>query len=291
MIVRLKRFGFSRFPHSSGIADNVFWLTAVAERTTMVRKERIFGQLRIAAIIALLVIQSGAIQAQTELGFRAGMLYSKPAIHNSSYGEYHRTEHSSGYSIGGQAKFDIIGRLSLVFEPAWSVKGWKVESRLSDYTWNRLRMQMIDLPVLARYSVGTRHFRYYAALGPELNFWLGGRGSVGLYDHNQGITNTYNYRLNFLDPDFTADVMNLFPAERMQISFALATGIQFEVAENRFLSVEMRYSAGNSFFGSNPGGTIPILGVTENFEARLNSIQVSATYSMRISPKYSSVRK
>ena len=281
-----KRCFFSGYPASAcllGLAGRfLFRMKDVAGRRKGILRTGLATQPRNYLLTALLTLQIGVIQAQTELGFKAGMLLSKPAIHNSSYREFHRTEFSPGYSLGGHVKFDIIGRLSLVCEPSWSVKGWKVKSVLSDYNWNQLHVHMIDLPVLARLGGGARHFRYYLTMGPEMNFWLAGSGKVGLDDQNQGITNIYTYTLNFSDPVFTSDVMNMFPAERVQISFVIGSGIQFEIVENRFLSVDVRYNMGNSFFGLNPGGAIPFMGISENFEARLNTIAISAIYSMRI---------
>ena len=295
MFMSLKKCFISGYPASACLVIPVcrflFRLANVAGRSEGSLRTGLATHPRNCLLTALLMLQIGGIQAQTELGFKAAMLLSKPVIHNSSYREFHRTEFSPGYSVGGHVKFDIIGRLSLAVEPTWSVKGWKVESGLSDYTWNHLHMHMIDLPVLARLSGGARHFRYYVTFGPEMNFWLGGSGKVGLDDQNQGITNIYTYKLNFSDPVFTPDVMNMFPAERVQISFDIGSGIQFEIVENRFISVEIRYNMGNSFFGLNPGGAIPVLGISENFETRLNTIAISAIYSMRILSRYSTARK
>ena len=295
MFMSPKRCFFSGYPASACLLGSACRFMVRIKNVTGRSEGRLWTGLAAQAhnyiLIALLMFRIGEIQAQTELGFKAGMLLSKPAIHSPSYREFRRTEFSPGYAVGGHVKFDIIGRLSLAFEPTWSVKGWRVESGLSDYTWNQLHMHMIDLPALARFSGGERHFRYYLTMGPEMNFWLGGSGKVGLDDQNQGVTNIYAYKLNFSAPVFTPDVMNMFPAERVQISFLIGSGIQFEIVENRFLSVEIRYSMGNSFFGLNPGGTIPVLGISENFEARLNTIAISAIYSMRILSRYSTARK
>jgi opacity protein-like surface antigen len=229
--------------------------------------------------------------AQTTIGVVAGVSASRPSYRSSDFREYHSAGVGPGYAVGVHLQFDIIDRIGLVFEPAWSVKGWKVNSRLSDYAWDRINMHMIDLPALVRFNGGRKHYRYYLNAGPELNFWLGGRGEVGIADQNQGVTNVYPYRLNFggYRPDMT--YMNMMDANRVQISFVAGAGIQFELKENRFAGLDVRYAFGNTFFGANPGGEIPMLGVTENFEAGLNVLSLRATYSISLQSRYPQQKK
>lgn len=265
---------------------DVGYLAFVTSKYYFLNRKFDFDMYNKLILLLLSTVFAASAVAQTTIGVVAGVSGSRPSFRSSDFREYHSAGVGTGYAVGVHLQFDIIDRIGLVFEPAWSVKGWKVNSQLSDYTWNRIRMHMIDLPALVRYNGGRKQYRYYLNAGPELNFWLGGRGEVGIADQNQGVTNIYPYRLNFggFRPEMT--YMNMMGANRVQISFVAGAGIQFELKENRFAGLEVRYAFGNTYFGANPGGAIPILGITDNFEAGLNVLSLRVTYSIFLRSRY-----
>jgi hypothetical protein len=223
--------------------------------------------------------------AQTFFGLKAGANVSKAYFDNEVYTKFYNTKIKPGYTVGAVFLIENKEKYGLYTEFLYSVKGKKVESDANDYESNTANYQYLDFPVLFRMKFKERKFDWFLQVGPELSYWLGGKGSMDVYQPDRDITVTYDYTINFGEPIYSSEYMNVEDPNRWQIGLAFGGGFIVDMKNANYLSLDMRLTFGHTYIGGFESGSIPNISLIDNFEYTNRVLSVSAVYYFDILEK------
>jgi hypothetical protein len=224
--------------------------------------------------------------SQIYLGLKAGGNATKSVFEDEeTYNNFNESFFKPGFTAGGMFYIENKKRYGLCIEALYSVKGRKVESKANSYEKNSATYSYLDFPLLFRVNFPTRYFKWYLNAGPEVNYWLRGKGAFEVFDASRSVTTVYDYEVNFGEPKTSLDYLNVSEAERLQFSFAFGGGFIWELKSADYVSLDFRFSLGHTFMGDRAGSSIPNIGQTENFESTNNVISVSGVYYIDLMKK------
>lgn len=223
--------------------------------------------------------------AQTYFGFKAGVNATKVSFENEDYRKFYDTKIKPGYTAGAIFLIENKKKYGLYTEFLYSVKGKSIVSHANDYETNKATYQYLDFPVMFRMKFKQSKFNWFLQLGPEISYWLSGKGAFEVYDPNRDVIITYEYKINFGEPQNTSDYMNVEEANRLQIGLALGGGFIWDLNNANYILFDMRFSLGHTFMGGYESGSIPNIGLVDNFEYTNNVLSVSAVYYFDIQKK------
>ncbi len=234
-----------------------------------------FGKVAVGFLLVLMF--AGGVRAQVYLGLKAGPSVGVNVYENTTYTKYHESLWTPGFTGGLVLNVEKKKKFGLSMEVLYSSKGRTVNSTSNDYTKNKAVYSFLDFPALFRWYFIRRHSRWYLNAGPELNWWLSGKGYMEVYDHEQG-TITYDYKIHFGEPEGSYEYMNVTDPKRIQVSVAVGGGYQWELKNSDYIGVDLRASFGQSYWGPYEGGEIPSIAIKDNFEFTNNLIVLSVVY-------------
>lgn len=223
--------------------------------------------------------------AQTYIGFKVGANATKVSFESEVYQKFYSSNIKPGYAAGAVFLIENKERYGLYTEFLYSVKGKSVVSNANDYETNKATYQYLAFPVMFRMKFKQTKYNWFLQLGPELSYWLAGNGAFEVYDPNRDVINTYEYKINFDEPQPTSDYMNVEDANRVQLGVALGGGLIWDLENGNYVSMDMRFTFGHTFMGGYESGNIPNIGLTDNFEHTNNVLSVSAVYYFDIREK------
>ena len=223
--------------------------------------------------------------AQLYFGFKGGVSASKAYFDSEVYQKFYTTKIKPGYTVGGVFLIENKEKYGLYTEFLYSVEGKSVESHANDYETNEASYQYLEFPILFRVKFKQTKFDWFLQLGPEISYWLGGNGAFEVYQPDRDIITTYEYTLNFGERQNTSDIMNVEDANRVQLGLAMGGGFIWDLNNGNYISLDMRFSFGHTFMGGYESGSIPNIGLTDNFEHTNNTLSISAVYYFDIMEK------
>lgn len=223
--------------------------------------------------------------AQTFFGVKAGANANKISFENDVYKDYYSTKIRPGFTAGAVFLIENKEKYGLYTELLYSMKGKHVVSRANDYESHRASYHYVDLPIMFRVRFNQPKFSWFLQLGPEVNYWLGGKGVFEKYEPDRDIITRYEYEINFDDPKNEFGYMNVQEENRLQIGLALGGGLIWKLKNANYLALDMRFSYGHTYMGGFESGSIPNIGLFDNFEHTNNVLSVSAVYYFDILEK------
>ncbi len=239
-------------------------------------------------IIAFIFI-SGIYQngnAQTFFGFKAGINASKVSFDGEKYKNFYDTKFQPGFTAGALFLIENKEKYGLYTEFLYSVKGKKIVSNANDYETNKAYFHFREVPIMFRVKFKQTKYDWLLQLGPEVSYWLSGKGAFEVYEPDRDVITTYEYAINFGKPiKTTSDFMNVKPTNRLQIGLALGGGFIWDMKNGNYFSFDMRFSLGHTFMGGYESGEIPNIGLVDNFEYTNNVLSLSAIYYFDILEK------
>ena len=236
------------------------------------------------AFIALALIP-GTVKSQSFIGLKAGANATSISYNNEIYKEYYNPKIKPGYTGGLVLLMEHKEKFGLYTEVLYSAKGKYVESSANDYETNIATLNYIDFPVLFRARINKQKFSWFFHLGPEFNYWLGGKGEFKVYEPDRNVYTIYDYKINLDEPVFTSDYLNVQDANRLQISLAFGTGMLWKLENANYLALDLRFSMGHTFLGGYRTASIPNIGIVDNFEYTNNVLSASLVYYVDILEK------
>lgn len=232
-----------------------------------------------------LLFQLNISNAQTYFGFKAGANVNKISYNNASYKKFYDTKFKPGYTGGVVFLIQNKEKYGLYSEFLYSSKGKNVDSHANDYESNTATYQYLDVPVLFRVKFKQSKFDWFLQLGPEISYWLSGKGAFKVYEPDRDVFTVYDYKINFGEQKNTSEYMNLDESNRTQIGLAVGGGMIWKLQNANYVSLDFRASFGHTFMGGYEAGSIPNIGLVDNFEYSNNVYSVSAVYYFDILEK------
>lgn len=235
-------------------------------------------------LIALVSLYSDA-NSQAFVGLRAGVNANKHVFSQEIYKKFYDTGFRLGYTGGVVFLYENKQKYGLYTEFLYSQKGKYVESRANNYLTNVADYQYFDVPILFRVRFKQPKFDWFLMMGPELNYWLGGQGTFEVYDPSRDEVTAYQYEINFGETSGSSDILNVEEANRLQISFSVGAGFVWKLQNANYISLDMRFSLGNTYIGGFESASIPNIALVDNLEYTNNILSLSMVYYVDILEK------
>lgn len=234
----------------------------------------------------IIVGTSGLGFSQTFFGFKAGVNANNISFADEDYKKFYDTKYTLGYTAGAVLLIENKEKYGLYTEFLYSVKGKSVDSNNADhYETNIASYQYLDFPVMFRVKFKQPNFNWFVQLGPELSYWLAGKGAFKVYEQDRDIYTTYEYTVNFGEPKTTTDYLNVEEANRFQVGLGVGGGAIWDFKNGNYLSLDLRYTFGHTYVGEYESASIPNIGLVDNLEYTNNVASVSVVYYFDIMEK------
>lgn len=236
----------------------------------------------------LLFLSLSPALAQFRIGPLAGVSVSRFIYDDNEYKTLYPTSFKPGYNVGMVLNYRVSKLYSLHTEFSYLKKGINVKyaDELVSLS-NRAGFHYLSAPVLLRFSkhknVGNQHVEFYANIGPEVNYWLGGRGVLETSEPASFIENEeLRYKLSFKKDQEYGRHMVVRDPSRVQMSLGAGGGLLFDLSRTQHLAFDFRASlgVGKSFHGKENGGQYGLNLYTENLEGVHHTLGISAAYLM-----------
>ena len=197
-----------------------------------------------------------------------------------------------GFHAGGSLSFRVRKNFFLQTSILYSQKGKIMEGKQDLLFKNVVKYRYIDVPILftREFKVRFRKNKFYKVqlgAGPNISYWLGGKGLLKNSDLNENGINPPKYdqpyHITFgKDPqDVVQGEMNVQKPNRIQLGLNFSCGLIFEpTVLNRFM-VSARYELGHSFLSPDSKGDFGLAGklnYQDDLKIRIQGIVLSLFY-------------
>jgi hypothetical protein len=262
---------------------------------------------KLALLSLLLTFSVLTSRAQLRVGPKVGVQLSRVAFDDKQlYNSYSSTA-GLGWLGGLILNYEVNELLSLETEFFYSKNHRHLEGFDAKGTivTNKSTYNYLNLPVLLRFSGHTRYkkskIEYYTNFGPNLLYWLGGKGELTHPDLTEYVSqNPMPYTIVFADSvdDYT-NVMLVREPNRFQMAFDVGGGLIFDLGFGHGLVVDLRGSFGigktymareDGFFNSPPPEGLAPDFYTDPMQVTNHSLAITVGY-MRDFNFYAWLRK
>lgn len=221
---------------------------------------------RILIALFLLILLGQSATAQLLIGPTAGVNYSWLKFGDKDYKNLYGVRPVVGYHIGAHASFKVQKRFFLHASLIYSTKGMVMKGIADEYDTEEslekisMRLSYIEMPIV--YTVyfkgymGGKMFKYSLGVGPNISYWLGGKGVLENQDLREFGFGPMDYKIVFDKDPFPGKhgEMVVEKPNRIQLGLNVATSFLFEPAPQRELILTVRYEFGHSYLSRDSKG-------------------------------------
>ena len=238
-------------------------------------------------ILFALFLLCPVCKAQVYVGPIAGGQLSWTRFDNKDYYDSYTVKPVWGFHGGLNVSLKVRNRFFLHTSFLYSTKGRKVEGKSDPLLQNKVRYNFFEIPVIYavdfKGQVGGKQFKYYFGLGPNISYWLGGKGKLYNSDLDESAdyaSRDLAYEIVFRKPpeEAEADQMNVMDPNRVQLGLNIASGIVFEPQPNQRILVLLRYELGHTFLSRTSNGIFLPTYYEDVLQARNKGLRLSASY-------------
>ena len=198
--------------------------------------------------------------SQVLVGATAGANLSWMSFDDHDIKDMYNIKPVFGYHVGGHLSFRVRKRFFLHSSLIYSTKGMVMEGKDNvNYKLTEAldkltaRYNYLELPILYtayfKGKIGEKAFKYSLGIGPNISYWLGGKGTIENTDTHEFSTGVTDYKVVFnKDPDDAKEnEMVVEKPNRLQLGLNFAAGFLFEPSPNREVVLTIRYELGHTF--------------------------------------------
>ena len=217
-----------------------------------------------------------------------GPQVSWSSFDNKDYRDQYQVKPVWGYHAGFNVSFRVQKRFFLHSSFLYSQKGKIIEGKDDPHLRNEVKYNYLELPILYtvefKSKIGNgKEFKWYFGAGPNISYWLGGKGTIVNSEIKEQALTTDNvgYRLVFNkdNNDVADNQMNVEDANRLQLGLNLSAGTVFEPFGYQKIMLTVRYELGHTFLSKTGYGVFPITGEYKDvLRARNNGLRISLAY-------------
>lgn len=250
----------------------------------------------IVLITVLCVCNLEKLNAQIFIGPKAGASFNWMQYDDFAEKKY-KKKPFFGYTAGIATAFQVQKRFLLQVDLMYSQKGKKINGKIDPSFKNYAKYHFLNIPIVYKLhfkeAFGDRAFKWYVGVGPNVNFWLGGKGTVMAEELKEEGIEKINYKIIFEDEPATAEKGGLYIAEanRVQVGLIFSSGIVLDPAPGQSIIIDFRYEWGHSFMAREKGVFTGIIAHRDDLRARNQAVQISVAYVFDIINKGKKERK
>ncbi|HTE28900.1 MAG TPA: outer membrane beta-barrel protein, partial [Chryseolinea sp.] len=198
--------------------------------------------------IFLFVMLGSPAFSQILVGPVVGGNYSFASLYDDDAKSTYKVGGVYGYHVGGHLAFKVRKRFFLHASLIYSTKG---RTMSTDHDVNfayKSQYNFIDLPI--SYTVdfkaklgNSKEFKYFVGLGPNVSYWLNGKGTLSDTDLKENNIEQLSYTIAFqeMPGDAEHDKMYAADANRFQLGLNFVAGMVFEPAKRQRVMITARY--------------------------------------------------
>jgi len=204
-----------------------------------------------------------------------------------------------GFHAGAVISFKVKDRYFLTTELIYSQKGKVATGKVDPDLNDKVTYHHIDLPVLFAYHfkghiAKTREFKWYVNAGPNISYWLGGRGVIESGDIKENHLSEVKYKIKFGERPNNNDIDILYikEAQRLQFGMNVGAGIILEPGGNRKVMVDLRYEIGHTRIGTPESSQFLVAAdYQDNLKGRNKGLRLSIVYLLEFSTRSADINK
>jgi hypothetical protein len=227
------------------------------------------------------------VAAQLLIGPEAGGNFSWIAFGDKDFKKDYRVNPVPGYHGGIRLGFQVRKRFYLHTSFLYSTKGKDIKGISDQQLTNRVRYDYIEMPIAytvdfkGKVGKNGNGFKYFVGIGPNISYWLGGKGSLYNVDFEEANIDKVRYRIVFdAPPSALLDERKMYvesPA-RLQLGLNLVAGMVFEPQPRQRILVTLRYEYGHSYLSRGSNGIFANTYYQDELESRNQGVRLSVAY-------------
>lgn len=227
------------------------------------------------------------------IGPTIGPNYSWISYDDKDLRDIYSANPKAGFQAGAMVSFRVQKRFFLTTSLVYASKGAEIKMHNQgensyDATFKQtIRDNYIELPVL--YTIEfkadfgqNKEFKWYFGAGPNVSYWLGGKGTLISSEINELNISKLDYKVVFNKKAENAktDEMVVADPNRIQLGLNLAAGFVFEPLGYQKIMLLIRYELGHSFLSRDSDGVFGVDGMFYETEMAIRNqgFRVSLSY-------------
>jgi hypothetical protein len=241
--------------------------------------------IRITLFLLCVLLTSGELHSQVLVGPVLGGQVSWVSFSQKENKTYFRMKPVIGYHAGLGLSFRVRKRFFLTSSFLYSVKGRQIEGKKDGLLDHRVTYKYIDIPIV--YSVDFRaklgnnmEFKYFVGVGPNISYWLGGKGTLYNSDFSENQIPELEYKIVFNkdENEVGENEMAVSQPNRVQLGLNLAAGMVVEPAPFQKFIFLLRYELGHSYFSKEKDGYFKDTYYQDDLQSRNQGVRASLIY-------------
>lgn len=237
-------------------------------------------------VLSLLVLSNHFLAAQiVQAGFKGGVQMNWVALDDASFGDSVRVSPTPGFDLGGAVSFKVRDRYFLHTEYVYSQKGKILKGKIDPLLRDDVTYHYFEIPALFtmhfKGRLGeNREFKWYMGIGPNVSYWIGGKGVVESSDLKENFVDKLNYSIVFGPRKDTQhpEVIYYDRANRFQFGLNVGAGLMIEPGERNKVMIDFRYGFDQTRLGKGLADYQIPADYDDNLRVRYRSLKVSVIY-------------
>lgn len=225
------------------------------------------------------------LSAQILIGPTVGPNFSWTSFDDKDLKDIYDVRPVAGFHAGVMVAFRVQKRFFLNTSIIYSTKGKVAKSSIDPLFRNQTTYKYIEMPILytAEFK-GTfgsgREYKWYFGAGPNISYWLGGKGRMTSSDLSELTIDELPYTIVFgKDPeDIHPEQMTVVDPNRVQLGLNIGAGFVFEPLGYQKFMLLFRYELGHSFLSRTTNGVFEPVFYEDDMRVRNNGLRISFAY-------------
>ena len=238
-------------------------------------------------LLFLFTVFAQTLSAQVLIGPTVGVNYSWVSFGDKDNKAIYKVNPVPGYSAGFNLSFRVRKRFFLHSSIIYSTKGKNIEGKNDPDLRNKMTYNYLELPIL--YTVefktklkGNKEFKWYFGAGPNVSYWLGGKGTFFNSELGEKIPvqeKKYKIAFNKTKDQIGDDEMGVEQPNRVQLGLNLSAGLVFQPIQDQQFMLTVRYELGHSYLSRTKDGTLTeTVLYKDDLQVRNQGFRVSLAY-------------
>ena len=236
-------------------------------------------------IFLLFGLVSINVSAQVLIGPTVGPNFSWTSFDDKDQKDVYDVSPVAGFHAGVMVAFRVQKRFFLNTSIIYSTKGKVLKSEIDPMFRNQATYNYLEMPILytAEFK-GTfgsgKEYKWYFGAGPNVSYWLGGKGRMTSSDLNELVIDELAYKVVFYkDPETIAEnEMTVVDPNRMQLGLNIGAGFVFEPLGYQKFMLLFRYELGHSFLSRTTDGDFEPVIYQDDMRVRNHGLRISFAY-------------
>lgn len=235
-----------------------------------------------------LALLTGA-SAQILIGPEAGGNLSWTRFDDRDLRSQYKIKPVWGYNVGAHLGFRVQKRYFLHLSVIYSTKGRIIENKPStvinyaDGLRNKSRYNYLEMPII--YAIdfkgklgGNKEFKYSLGAGPNISYWLGGKGNIINSEIVEQVSEHVDYHIAFKKSNPSEHEMAVQSFNRLQLGLNITGSLIFEPAPARKIMLTLRYEVGHSYLSGKSNGKFRETQYQDPMQSRNKGFRISLAY-------------